>query len=256
MAKQMTLKAAFTLEGKGLHTGLNVVLTAKPAAENTGIIVRRVDLEADNEIPALAENVAATERGTVLVKGEAKVSTIEHCMAALYAAGVDNCELEVNAPEFPILDGSAKPFVDAINSVGVEEQSADDGKVNLNLASKEELMTLPGIGESKANNIIKYRISPINISVHTTNPELRKTMIKNKFAGNLYSIMQRLAKAQIQMNCQIVLCPGYNDKEELERTVSDLANLYPYVNSVAAVPVGITKHRDHLPNLEIFNEKT
>ena len=91
MAKQMTLKAPFTLEGKGLHTGLNVVLTAKPAAENTGIIVRRVDLEVDNEIPALAENVAATERGTVLVKGEAKVSTIEHCMAALYAAGIDNC---------------------------------------------------------------------------------------------------------------------------------------------------------------------
>ena len=117
-------------------------------------------------------------------------------------------------------------------------------------------VTLTNMSEEDINNIIKYRISPINISVHTTNPELRKTMIKNKFAGNLYSIMQRLADAQIQMNCQIVLCPGYNDKEELERTVSDLAKLYPYVNSAAAVPVGITKHRDHLPNLEIFNEKT
>ena len=112
------------------------------------------------------------------------------------------------------------------------------------------------MSEEDINNIIKYRISPINISVHTTNPELRKTMIKNKFAGNLYSIMERLAEAQIQMNCQIVLCPGYNDKEELERTVSDLTKLYPYVNSAAAVPVGITKHREHLPNLEIFNEKT
>ena len=117
-------------------------------------------------------------------------------------------------------------------------------------------VTLTNMSEEDINNIIKYRISPINISVHTTNPELRKTMIKNKFAGNLYSIMKRLADAQIQMNCQIVLCPGYNDKEELERTVSDLAKLYPYVNSAAAVPVGITKHRDHLPNLEIFNEKT
>ena len=117
-------------------------------------------------------------------------------------------------------------------------------------------VTLTNMSEDDINNIIKYRISPINISVHTTNPELRKTMIKNKFAGNLYSIMQRLADAQIQMNCQIVLCPGYNDKEELERTVSDLAKLYPYVNSAAAVPVGITKHREHLPNLEIFNEKT
>ena len=117
-------------------------------------------------------------------------------------------------------------------------------------------VTLTNISEEDINNIIKYRISPINISVHTTNPELRKTMIKNKFAGNLYSIMERLAEAQIQMNCQIVLCPGYNDKEELERTVSDLTKLYPYVNSAAAVPVGITKHREHLPNLEIFNEKT
>ena len=118
------------------------------------------------------------------------------------------------------------------------------------------IVTLTNMSEEDINNIIKYRISPINISVHTTNPELRKTMIKNKFAGNLYSIMQRLAEAQIQMNCQIVLCPGYNDKEELERTVSDLAKLYPYVNSAAAVPVGITKHRDHLPTLEIFNEQT
>ena len=117
-------------------------------------------------------------------------------------------------------------------------------------------VTLTNMSEEDINNIIKYRISTINISVHTTNPELRKTMIKNKFAGNLYSIMERLAEAQIQMNCQIVLCPGYNDKEELERTVSDLTKLYPYVNSAAAVPVGITKHREHLPNLEIFNEKT
>lgn len=117
-------------------------------------------------------------------------------------------------------------------------------------------VTLTNMSEEDIANIIKYRISPINISVHTTNPELRKTMIKNKFAGKLYEIMKRLADAQIQMNCQIVLCPGYNDKEELERTVSDLTKLYPYVNSAAAVPVGITKHRDHLPHLEIFNEKT
>lgn len=117
-------------------------------------------------------------------------------------------------------------------------------------------VTLTNMSEEDIDKIIRYRISPINISVHTTNPELRQKMIKNKFAGKLYDIMKRLADAQIQMNCQIVLCPGYNDKEELERTVSDLAKLYPYVNSAAAVPVGITKHRDHLPNLEIFNEKT
>ncbi|MCR8745331.1 DUF512 domain-containing protein [Romboutsia lituseburensis] len=117
-------------------------------------------------------------------------------------------------------------------------------------------VTLTNMSEEDIDNIIKYRISPINISVHTTNPELRQKMINNRFAGKLYSIMQRLADAQIQMNCQIVLCPGYNDKEELTRTISDLEKLYPYVNSAAIVPVGITKHRSHLPNLDIFNEKT
>lgn len=117
-------------------------------------------------------------------------------------------------------------------------------------------VTLTNMSEDDINNIIKYRISPINISVHTTNPELRQKMIKNKYAGKLYSIMKRLADAGIQMNCQIVLCPGYNDKEELTRTITDLETLYPYVNSAAIVPVGITKHRGHLPDLEIFNEKT
>ncbi len=117
-------------------------------------------------------------------------------------------------------------------------------------------VTLTNMSEEDINNIIRYRISPINISVHTTNPELRRTMIKNKFAGKLYEIMQRLAEAGIQMNCQIVLCPGYNDKEELTRTISDLSNLYPYVNSAAIVQVGITQHKSHLPNLDIINEKT
>ena len=121
---------------------------------------------------------------------------------------------------------------------------------------KDDDSRLSFLQEEDINNIIKYRISPINISVHTTNPELRQKMIKNKFAGKLYEIMKRLAEAGIQMNCQIVLCPGYNDKEELTRTISDLETLYPYVNSAAIVPVGITKHRGNLPDLEIFNEKT
>lgn len=116
-------------------------------------------------------------------------------------------------------------------------------------------VTLTNMSEDDINNIVKYRISPINISVHTTNPELRKKMISNKFAGKLYGIMKRLADAHIEMNCQIVLCPGINDGEELERTIKDLAQLYPYVNSVAIVPVGITKHRNNLANLDIFDDK-
>ena len=114
-------------------------------------------------------------------------------------------------------------------------------------------ITLTNMSEEDIQNIIKYRISPINISVHTTNPELRTKMINNKRAGKLLETMKRLADAQIEMNCQIVLCPGYNDKEELDRTLSDLSSLYPYVNSVAIVPVGITKYRENLAKLDIFD---
>ena len=92
--------------------------------------------------------------------------------------------------------------------------------------------------------------------MHTTNPELRQKMISNKFAGKLYGIMKRLADAHIEMNCQIVLCPGINDGKELDRTIKELAQLYPYVNSVAIVPVGITKHRENLVELNIFNDKS
>lgn len=117
-------------------------------------------------------------------------------------------------------------------------------------------VTLTNMSEQDIEDIIRYRISPINISVHTTNPELRQKMITNRFAGRLYGIMERLAEAEITMNCQIVLCPGVNDGKELERTINDLSALYPNVNSVAIVPVGVTKYREHLPHLEIFNEKT
>ncbi|MDY4576390.1 MAG: DUF512 domain-containing protein [Intestinibacter sp.] len=117
-------------------------------------------------------------------------------------------------------------------------------------------ITLTNMSEEDIQNIIKYRISPINISVHTTNPELRAKMINNKHAGKLLETMKRLADAQIEMNCQIVLCPRYNDKEELDRTLVDLSSLYPYVNSVAIVPVGVTRYRENLAKLDIFNYET
>lgn len=121
--KQHTIGSDFMLEGKGLHTGMQIKLHAKPAEEGTGIMIRRVDL--GKELKASAEYVTATERGTVLQKGECRVSTIEHCMAALVAYGVDNCIIEVNAPEFPILDGSAAPYVEKLNEVGIKEQNAE-----------------------------------------------------------------------------------------------------------------------------------
>lgn len=124
MIKQHTLKESFSFSGKGLHTGLEIKITFHPAPIHTGRVIRRVDLEGQPEIPALSEYVKETDRGTVLVKGDARVSTIEHAMSALYALGVDNCIIEVNAPEFPILDGSAVEYARAIQQVGLEEQDA------------------------------------------------------------------------------------------------------------------------------------
>jgi len=125
MSKQKTIKEAFSLSGKGLHTGLNISIKFCPANENTGILIKRVDVQDQPIIEALAENVTHTVRGTVLQKGDVQVSTVEHAMATLYAYGIDNCMIEVDAPEFPILDGSSKYFVENIEKVGVVEQSAE-----------------------------------------------------------------------------------------------------------------------------------
>ena len=126
--KQFTLKEAFTVCGKGLHTGLEITATFKPAEVNTGYVFKRIDLDGAPTVEGLAENVVETQRGTVIaskLNKEVRVSTIEHAMAALYAMGVDNCEIEVNAPELPILDGSAIIYCNKIEEVGLKEQDAD-----------------------------------------------------------------------------------------------------------------------------------
>lgn len=124
MQKQKTLAASFSLEGKGLHSGLDIHITFNPAPENHGYKIKRIDLEGAPVIDALAENVVQTQRGTVVAKKDVYVSTVEHAMAALYAFEIDNCLIEVNAPEFPILDGSSIFYTEAIKSVGTVEQQA------------------------------------------------------------------------------------------------------------------------------------
>ena len=114
----------FHSNGKGLHTGLKLTVTFNPAPENYGYKIQRIDLDDQPIIDAVAENVTDTTRGTVLNKNGVKVSTIEHAMASLYAAGIDNCLIQVNGPEFPILDGSAKAYVECIKRVGIQEQNA------------------------------------------------------------------------------------------------------------------------------------
>lgn len=123
--KQLTLKAPFTVKGKGLHTGLEIEATFNPADPGHGYKFRRVDLPDAPVIDALAENVVETTRGTVLQRGDVRVSTVEHALSALYAAGIDNCLIDVNAPEMPILDGSAAEYANGIEVAGSEEQDAD-----------------------------------------------------------------------------------------------------------------------------------
>ncbi len=113
-------------------------------------------------------------------------------------------------------------------------------------------ITLTNLSEHEISRIIKMHISPMNISVHTTNPELRCKMMKNRFAGQALEILGRFNDAKIRMNCQLVLCPGYNDGEELRRTLSDLSE-YEWVTCVAAVPVGLTKYREGLAPLKSFD---
>src|SRR4030066_756240 len=124
MIKQRTLKNAIRATGVGLHTGEKVYLTLRPASVGSGIVFRRVDLHEPIEIKADPENVTDTRMSTTLEKNGAKISTVEHLMAAFAGLGIDNAYVDVTAPEVPIMDGSAGPFVFLLQSAGIEEQQA------------------------------------------------------------------------------------------------------------------------------------
>lgn len=115
-------------------------------------------------------------------------------------------------------------------------------------------VTLTNMKEEEIERIIKYRIHPINISVHTTNPDLRRRMLNNKNAGKIMDLISRFADAQLTMNTQIVLCPEVNDGKELDRTLEDLSKFYPFIKSVTIVPVGITKYRENLYPVREFTK--
>lgn len=116
-------------------------------------------------------------------------------------------------------------------------------------------ITLTNLGDKDIDRIIEMHISPVNISVHTMNPELRVKMMGNNRAGKVLDYVRRLADAGIKLNTQLVLCPGYNDGDELTYSLEELGKLYPAVQSIAAVPVGLTCHRDGLTNLNPFTKE-
>lgn len=172
MQKQQTLAAPFTLSGKGLHTGLQIEATFCPAEPNTGYRIQRVDLEGQPIVEAVADNVAATNRGTVVKKGDIQISTIEHAMAAIYCAGIDNCLIQVNAPEFPILDGSAEPYVKAIEEAGVVEQEAT--REVFRIMSKYEVVD--------EENGVKLEIFPDDHFSVTTFVDYPSPVLNNQYA--------------------------------------------------------------------------
>ncbi len=124
MVKQRTLKNLIRATGIGVHTGKKIYLTLRPAPVNTGVVFRRIDLSPEVDIPATAENVGDTTLSSCLIKDKVRVATVEHLMAALAGLGIDNVYVDINAPEIPIMDGSAGPFVFLVRSAGIEEQDA------------------------------------------------------------------------------------------------------------------------------------
>ncbi|MDE2263737.1 MAG: UDP-3-O-[3-hydroxymyristoyl] N-acetylglucosamine deacetylase, partial [Gammaproteobacteria bacterium] len=122
MVGQRTLKNSIRATGVGLHTGKKVLMTLRPAPPDTGIVFRRIDLPQAEDVAAHAENVGDTMLGTTLCRGTTRVSTVEHLLSAFAGLGVDNAIVELSAPEVPIMDGSAGPFVFLLQSAGIEEQ--------------------------------------------------------------------------------------------------------------------------------------
>ena len=116
-------------------------------------------------------------------------------------------------------------------------------------------VTLTNMKDADIDRIIRFNLAPINISVHTTNPELRKKMLHNRFAGESLRYIDKLYEKNVPMNGQVVMCPGYNDGEELKRTLNDLLKYAPTMESVSVVPVGITKFRDDLPRLTLVDKE-
>ncbi len=170
--KQQTLSAPISFSGKGLHTGVIVNMTVHPAEDNNGIVFRRVDLEGAPVVPALCEYVTDTSRGTTIEKGAARVSTIEHIVSALWSLGVDNAIIDIDGPEVPIMDGSAREYVAKITEVGLTVQKT---KRKYYEVTEKQVYTIPDKGVA----IIIYPDDEFTVSVHV---DYNSKVIGNQYA--------------------------------------------------------------------------
>ena len=173
--KQQTLKAPISFSGKGLHTGVQVTMTIQPAEAGRGIVFRRTDIEGQPEIPALCDYVVDTSRGTTIEAGGHRVSTIEHVMSALWTLGVDNALIDIDAPETPILDGSAREYARAITETGLVDQDAERNYYHV---TEKMVYTIP----EKGTAIILYPDDEFSVSVHVD--------YNSKVIGNQYATLE------------------------------------------------------------------
>ena len=233
--KQKTLQNSFSVSGKGLHTGLEITATFLPAPENSGYKIQRTDLPGEPIIDAVAENVVETSRGTVVANGEIRVSTIEHAMAALYCAEIDNCLIQVNGPELPILDGSALYYAEAIEQCGVVEQKAEKDyfiiKHKIEITDEESgssIVVLPDDSFS-INTMISYD-SPILTNQFASLEQLSD--FKSQIAASRTFVFVREVEPLLKNNLikggdldnAIVIYDRKTSQEELDR-LADLTGI-------------------------------
>jgi len=253
MEKQRTIKNEISISGTGLHTGEEVTLTFKPAPENYGYKFVRTDIDENIEIPALADYVVDTSRGTTLEFKGSKVYTIEHVLAALVGLQVDNVRIEMNGAETPILDGSSKHYVETLEKVGFEEQDSEreyfEIKENIsyqNEDEKGELLAVPA-NEYKISTMIDYGLDVLGTQHASINHigEFKKEISKARtfvFLHELEFLLQNnlikggdLANAIVYVNKQV-------EQEELNR----LAELF-------SKPTVKVTDKGYLNNVELFS---
>jgi len=189
MLRQRTLKTTIRATGVGLHTGDKVYMTLRPAAENSGITFRRVDLDHPVDIKADASLVGETMLGTTLVKDGVKVATVEHLMSALAGLGIDNVHVDLSAPEVPIMDGSAGPFVFLLQSAGIEEQQAAKRFIRINRKVRVE-------DGDKWAELVPFNGFKVNFEVYFNHPVFNKLKQQATIDFSSASFLKEVSRAR------------------------------------------------------------
>ncbi len=189
MLRQRTLKTTIRATGVGLHTGEKVYMTLRPSAENSGIVFRRVDLDQPVDVPADPRIVGETMLGTTLIKDGVKVATVEHLMSALAGLGIDNLYVDLSAPEVPIMDGSAGPFVFLLQSAGIEEQNAPKKFIRI----KKKIRVEDG---DKWAELVPFNGFKVNFEVYFNHPVFNKLSQNATIDFSSTSFLKEVSRAR------------------------------------------------------------